>query len=168
MVQLHAQPYDLAARGFYFETAEEFETKSKTNRNDCGDRVEEYEIQYIDGEDIDCDLAKAIGINQGNYSAFLDCVDTWEEWEKINVIVHVGECGGAFDPDMSPDHLDVDIYWEDSLKDLAIQFVEEGLFGDIPGHLQNYIDYEAIANDLACDGYSETVIAGQRLIYRCT
>ncbi|MEM9128196.1 MAG: antirestriction protein ArdA [Pseudomonadota bacterium] len=168
MVRLQAQPYDLAARGFYFQTAEEFETNAKTNRNDCGDRVEEYEIQFIDGEDIDCHLAKAIGINQGNFSAFLDCVEAWDEWEKVNVIIHLGECGGAFDPGMSPDDLDVDIYLENSLKDLAIQFVEEGLFGKVPERFQNYIDYEAIAADLACDGYAETVIAGQSLIYRCT
>lgn len=168
MVQLHAQPYNLAARGFYFETAGEFETKAKTSRNDCGDRVEEYEIQFIDGEDIDCYLAKAIGINQGNFSAFLDCVDAWEEWEKISVIVHVGECGGNFDPDISPDHLGIDIHWEDSLKDLAMQFVAEGLFGEVPERFQHYIDYEAIAADLSCDGYTETVIAGQNLIYRST
>ncbi|MEM9211537.1 MAG: hypothetical protein AAGA63_08615 [Pseudomonadota bacterium] len=68
MVQLHAQPYDLAAKGFYFESAEEFDTKSKSNRNEYGQPVEEYEIQFIDGEDIDCDLAKAIGIHQGNFA----------------------------------------------------------------------------------------------------
>ena len=59
MTQLHAQPYDLAANGFYFETAEEFTVKAKANRNDYGQEVEEYEIQFIDGDHIDCDLAKA-------------------------------------------------------------------------------------------------------------
>ncbi|MEM9211538.1 MAG: antirestriction protein ArdA [Pseudomonadota bacterium] len=95
-------------------------------------------------------------------------MEAFEEWEKINVVIYVGECGGEFDPDVSPDHLGVEIYWETNLKNLAIEFVNEGLFGDIPNHLQNYIDYEAIATDLSCDGYTETVIAGQSLIYRCT
>ena len=60
MTQLHAQPYDLSATGFYFEAVEEFDAKAKANRNDYGQQVEEYEIQFIDGDDIDCDLAKAI------------------------------------------------------------------------------------------------------------
>jgi antirestriction protein len=32
--------------------------------------------------------------------------------------------------------------------------------------LENYIDYDAMARDLGMD-YSETTIAGKRLIYRC-
>ncbi len=60
---------------------------------------------------------------------------------------------------------DVDIYHVDSMKELAEQFVDEGLFGDIPDHLANYIDMDAIAYDLAMD-YTETEVAGERLIYR--
>lgn len=40
------------------------------------------------------------------------------------------------------------------------------MFGDIPERLQCYIDYEALGRDLAVD-YTQTDIAGQRLIYRC-
>lgn len=53
----------------------------------------------------------------------------------------------------------------DSMKELAHQFVDEGLFGDIPEHLANYIDMDAIAYDLSMD-YTETEVAGERLIYR--
>lgn len=52
------------------------------------------------------------------------------------------------------------------MKELTEQFVDEGLFGDIPERLQYYLDYDAIARDLSMD-YAETEIAGQRLIYRC-
>ena len=62
MAQLHAQPYDISANGFYFETAEEYAAKANALRNDYGDPVEEFEIQFIDGEGIDCDLAKAIDL----------------------------------------------------------------------------------------------------------
>ena len=51
-------------------------------------------------------------------------------------------------------------------RELAEQFVEEGLYGNIPESLQFYIDYEAIARDLSVE-YSETVIAGSSVIYRC-
>lgn len=46
---------------------------------------------------------------------------------------------------------DVDLYENMSMLDLAYQFVDEGLFGEIPDHLQNYIDYDAIARDLSYD-----------------
>ena len=65
-----------------------------------------------------------------------------------------------------PDSFDIDLYEMDSMKELAEQFVDEGLFGKIPTSIQFYIDYEAIARDLACD-YNEAIIDGQRYIYRC-
>lgn len=42
---------------------------------------------------------------------------------------------------------------------VAQQFVDEGLFGEIPGSLTHYSDLEM--------GYSEVEIAGTRLTYRC-
>ena len=36
--------------------------------------------------------------------------------------------------------------------ELAEEQVEEGLWGDIPSHLANYIDYEAIGRDLRISG----------------
>ena len=166
MTQLHAQLYDIAATGFYFETAEGYEKSANALRNDYGDHVEEFEIQFIDGESTDCDLAKAIGLNQANFARYFEIIDEWEEWEKQQVILAVGECGYQFDDDTSPSDFDIDIYDVDSMRELAEQFVEEGLFGEIPENLQFYIDYEAIARDLAVD-YSETVIAGSRIIFRC-
>tara|TARA_R110002072_G_scaffold295729_1_gene466879 strand:- start:161 stop:667 length:507 start_codon:yes stop_codon:yes gene_type:complete len=162
---LYAQPYDITASGFYFETAEKFTNLSSSLRNDCGDPVEEFEIQFIDGESIDCELAKAIGINQANITQFFDCVEKWDEDEKRIVIIALGDCGYPFDPEMLPADYDIDIYSVESLNQLAEQFVEEGLFGDIPKALENYIDYDAIVRDLGFD-YVETEIAGQRLVYR--
>jgi antirestriction protein len=57
------------------------------------------------------------------------------------------------------------MYHDQNLKELAEQFVDEGLFGDIPERLSFYLDYDAIARDLAHD-YTETTIAGQQLVYR--
>jgi antirestriction protein len=165
MTQFYAQPYDITANGFYFESVEDYDTKASALRNDYGDAVEEFEIQFIDGEAIDCELAKAIGINQANLAQFFDCVEKWDEDEKRIVVIALGDCGYPFDPDMVPADYDIDIYPVESLNELAEQFVEEGLFGDIPKALENYIDMDAIARDLGFD-YSEAEIAGQRLIYR--
>ncbi len=167
MTTFFAQPYDIAASGFYFEDQEGFEKQIGSVRNDYGQPVEEFEIQFIDGEAIDCALAKAWGINQANIIRCLEVLDEWEDHEKYSFIIAVGECGYSFDPDtVSADDYDVDIYNEDSLRDLAARFVEDGLFGDIPEPLRFYIDYDAIARDLSTD-YAEVEIAGLRMVYRC-
>jgi antirestriction protein len=167
MTKLYANPYDISAGGFYFDTAEEYNAKADKLRNDYGDPVEEFEIDFIDGELIDCELAEAWGINQGNFSDFFEKCDEWEISEKVRFIIAVGECG--FDADEAsnnPYELDIDIYEEQSMHDLAQRFVEEGLFGEIPESLAFYIDYDAIARDLSVD-YSQTTINGGLLIFRC-
>jgi len=167
MTQLFAQPYDISAQGFYFQTTEQYQEHSAKTRNDCGFPVEEYEIQFIDGEAIDAQLFEALPVNQCNFPQFLEACDQWDEGQKQKVILAVGECGYTFDlKSGDPDDFEVDIYELDSLRELAEQFVDEGLFGEIPERLQNYLDYDAIARDLGMD-YSDTTIAGKRLIYRC-
>lgn len=167
MTTLFAQPYDISASGFYFETAAEYEEKADRLLNSYGNPVEEFEIQFIDGESLDCELFRALGVHQGNFPAYLEAVEEWSEDEKIRVIIAVGEIGYKFDLGKdTPDQFDVDLYELDSLKDLAEQFVEEGLYGEIPKALQYYIDYEAIARDLGMD-YSEIRIDGTNYIYRC-
>lgn len=164
---LYAQPYDICANGFYFEDIEDYRRKAKVAVNEYGDPVEEFEIQFIDGEALDCALVQAWGINQANLSRVLEAVDEWEEHEKIRFIIAVGECG--YDAESvadDPGGLDVDIYEEKSLRDLAERFVDDGLFGEVPEAFRFYIDYDAIARDLSAD-YSATTIAGERLIYRC-
>ena len=167
MPRLYAQPYDITATGFFFETTREYQRRIRAVWNACGDPVEEFDIQFIDGEPIDAAFAKAIGLSQANLSAFFTCVETWEFWEKLHVIIAVEELGVPFDPDIDPDHYGIDVYYVSSLRDLAEQFVDEGLLGDIPEHLRSYIDLDAFARDLAMD-YTETEIAGERLIYRAT
>jgi antirestriction protein len=167
MTTLYAQPYDISATGFYFETAAEYEEKAAKLRNSSGWPVEEFEIQFIDGERIDSQLFEALNVHQGNFGAYLEAIGDWDENQKQKVIIAVWECGYSFTLGQDdPDDLDVDIYEVDTMRDLALQFVDEGLFGDIPDHLQNYIDYDAMARDLAID-YSQTDVAGVHLIYRC-
>jgi antirestriction protein len=167
MAMFYAQPYDIHASGFYFEDAETYRSKITSITNDYGDPVEEFEIQFIDGEDLDCELSKALCSHQGNVVAVMKAMEDWEEHQKLAVIIVAGECGYSFDPAKDePDSLDVTIYHVDSLKELAEQFAEEGLFGEVPENLRFYIDYDAMARDLGAD-YVETTIAGERLVYRC-
>ena len=167
MTTLYAQPYDITATGFFFETTEKYQEKSVKLRNSAGWPVEEFELQFIDGAGIDAKLFEALGVNQCNFPQFLEAVDGWNEDEKIKVIIAVGEVGYNFNLGTdTPDQFEIDLYATDSLKELAEQFVEEGLFGDIPERIRNYLDYDAIARDLGMD-YSETTIDGKRYVYRC-
>jgi len=167
MTLLYAHPYDISAQGFLFNSVEQYEAQAKKLRNDFGDPVEEFEIQFVDGELIDAELAKAFALNQGTFAQFLELVENWDDNQKTRFIIAVGECGyGEEQVIDDPESVDLDIYELDSLKDLAEQFVEEGLFGDIPERLQFYIDYDAIARDLAVD-YAQTTIDNTHLIYRC-
>ena len=165
-VTLYAQPYDLSATGFYFECPETFERKIQAVKNDYGEPVEEFEIQFIDGEALDTALFDALRIHQGNACQFLEMVTEWEEWEKINIIIATGECGYTFDIESDdPHHFGITIENADNMRELAERFVNDGLFGEIPEHLANYIDIDAIAADLSHD-YTETVIAGMPVVYR--
>lgn len=165
-ITLFAQPYDISATGFYFTSAEDYDGKAKELTNADGDPVEEFEIQFIDGERIDCELAKAIGINQANFADFLECAEAWEDWQKINVIIATGELGYSFAPQDDPDHYGIDVYGVSTMRELAEQFVDDGLFGEVPEQFQQYINYDAIARDLAVD-FSEITIAGERYVYAC-
>ncbi|MEL7190763.1 MAG: antirestriction protein ArdA [Pseudomonadota bacterium] len=167
MPRLYAQPYDISASGFYFDDADEYAAKAKTCRNDFGGQVEEFEIQFIDGEYIDCQLAKAWGLFQSIFADFLRVADEWDDHQKRVFIIAVGECGYDFDTaNDDPNRYDIDLYEVDSLKDLAEQFVEEGLFGEIPERLATFIDYESIARDLAMD-HAMIDIGGTRYAYQC-
>jgi len=53
MTTFYAQPYDISAIGFYFESYEDYQEKVKKAINTYGQVVEEFEIQFIDGEEID-------------------------------------------------------------------------------------------------------------------
>ena len=102
---LHAQPYSFDATGFYFNSAEDYAAKAAKNFDRFGQFVEEYEIQFIDGESADCDIAKAWGLNQCNFADFLSQIDEWDDNQKIRFII-ARECGAGFDPKTDDiDHL---------------------------------------------------------------
>lgn len=167
MTLLYAHPYDLSAEGFMFNSTDQYRAKAKALKNRFGDPVEEFEIQFVDGELIDAELAKAYALYQGSIQDFFTAVEDWSEDQKRRYIILVGECGyGHEQVADDPEAIELDLYELDSLRELAEQFIDDGLFGEIPKALEHYIDLDAIARDLAVD-YSETVIAGERLIFRC-
>ena len=167
MTTLYAQPYDISAIGFYFDSAEAYAEKARNLRNEYGRPVEEFEIQFIDGDPLDGQLFETLRVHQGDIAAFFNAVEEWADDEKIKIIIAVGEVGYDFALGRDrPDKFDVDLYECDAMRDLAMQFVDDGLFGEIPAAIQHYLDYDAIARDLSMD-YGQITIDGTRYIYRC-
>lgn len=95
----------------------------------------------------------------------MDCPNpsTLCETDLIKMVLIVGD-GNDLEYAFS-NYEDCQLYELDSYKELAEQFCDEGLFGDIPEHLINYIDYEAMGLDLRYD-YSECVVDGTTYFYR--
>ena len=165
-VTFYAQPFDISAAGFYFTDEDSYREKINSIVNDHGDPVEEFEIQFINGFVLDSKFAQAITPTQGNIIAMMDAMATWTEEQKLKVVIAVHEGGADFDIRTDdPDDIEIDLYPDMTLKELALQFVDEGLLGDIPDYLSRYIDYDAIARDLAFD-YDEVMICGERYVYR--
>ena len=163
-IRLCATPYDMDAPFFYFSTIEEYESRVSTLTNRYGQPVEEFMIDFIDGNPLDSELAQATKLDQCNFVKFLEAVDEWEDHEKTVAIIAMGHVGNL-QLDDDPHVRDVSIYDARDYKDLAEQLVDDGLFGEIPDHLINYIDYEAIGRDLRFD-YDKTTVAGETFFYR--
>ncbi|MEP1574425.1 antirestriction protein ArdA [Roseibium album] len=166
MTTLFAQPYDITACGFYFESFEDYLEKAAKAVNRYGEPVDEFEIQFIDGDDLDCALAGAWQLSQATISDYFAAVEDWDDTDKIKAIIALDELGLTLTQVADdPDRLEIQISHIKDMRGLAIEFVDEGLMGRIPEHLKTYLDYDAIASDLEMD-YSETEIAGQTYIYR--
>lgn len=165
-VTFYAQPYDISATGFYFTDQQSYRENITGRVNAYGQPVEEFEIQFINGFVLDSKLARAIEPNQCNIIAMMEAMETWTEEQKLKVIIAVGEGGVSFDiVGDDPDDIEIDLYSDMTLEDLAYQFVDEGLFGEIPERLSFYLDYQAIARDLGHE-YAETCICGDHYVYR--
>lgn len=167
MKEFYARPYDMDAKGFYFEDGAEFSALAKQARNGFNQPVEEFELSYVGDDALDAALFEALSVHQGSIHAYCNHVAEWDQHTKLTLIIAVGECGYSFSIGVNnPTDLEVDLYANVNLRDLAEQFIDEGLFGDIPERISHYIDYDIVARDLSAD-YTETNIAGQAYVYRC-
>lgn len=79
-----------------------------------------------------------------------ETLDNLEDYEKEIVKALLNE---GYDLEEAIDTVDDCIVYEgcEDMADVAYQMYEEGLLGDIPEHLINYIDWEAYGHDLSFD-----------------
>lgn len=151
MTTLHAQPYSLDAKGFYFADMADYEAKFEANRDRFGSLVEEYEIQFIDGAD--AELFRDLGIDQDTLDVWFDRVEYLEKNERAALSYLTAGCLNM-DVNDALETIDDVCLFEGNIKDYAEEFFDE-LYPNLPERLRIYIDIEAFARDLelGCDIY---------------
>jgi antirestriction protein len=149
----HATPYDISASGFYFQTMEEYEEKAASHRNAHGDPVEEYEIQFIEGDDYA--LFNALDINQANlWDWFENFEGNFEGKDLVKALylaIHIGKTI----EDLDQKRLDDVMLFEGSAKDYAEQYLDDtGIFDAVEkvGLNPYYVDVDAFARDMELSG----------------
>jgi hypothetical protein len=155
MTKLFANPYDMAATGFYFESFDEYERLSAALVNSYGQPVEEFMIDYIDGPD--AELFKACGIDQSNLELWFDEVEDLSDSEKAALFYLCSIHGQSVDEALEMrgggvrNIDDVSLY-HGTLEKAAEDLFDELYAHEIPEHLRSYIDYESFARDCRCGG----------------
>lgn len=164
-LSIFAQPYDLEATGFYFTTLEEYDAKCAENFNSWGGLVEEYMIDICDGPVLACELANVIKLNQGNLQAFFYALDWCDDDLVKACIMYDNNITNADFKDYDPSDAEGLYLYEDmSWRDVAEEFVDGGCLGDVPDHLSQYIDYDAVARDLSYNGMFEASVGNRDFI----
>ena len=151
--QYHATPYDLSAKGFYFSTYEDYVEKALNHKNEYGDPVEEYEIQFIDSDLPWCNgaLFTALGINQANLA-------TWfTHFEEMNMddaakAIYLSDYIG-YDINDILDRMDDITLFQGSAIEYAHEYIEDtGMLDSMPENLRYYFDTAAFASDMIMSG----------------
>lgn len=151
--QYHATPYDISASGFYFTSYEDYQLKASNHKNQYGDPVEEYEIQFIDSDLPWCNgsLFKALGINQTN-------LETWfNDFEGMGMedaakAIYLSDYVGYDIADIL-DRLDDIVLFQGTAQEYAEDYIDDtGLLSSLPENLRYYFDTKAFAADMVMSG----------------
>ena len=151
------------ASGFYFENATEYEAKATMHVDRFGNLVEEFEIQFIDGDD--AELFEACGINQANLNVWFDDIEFLQDYEKASLFYLVGVAG--YKLDQAIEKMNEPSIYQGDLLDAATVLFDECYLHTLPDNIKYYIDYEKFARDCELGGdMCEFEYAGTT--YTCT
>ena len=163
MTTLYANPYNLDAACFYFENADEFTEKAQNLIDRYSNLVEEFEIDFIDGDD--AALFNACGINQANLNIWFDDIEALDEHEKINLFYFLSVTGYTLSQAL--DKVDEPSITQSSLRDAAEELFDECWLHSVPESIRYYIDYGKFARD--CEMGGDLVeFEYNNQIYTCT
>lgn len=131
-MQLHAQPYDTSAPGFYFEDQDDFDLKVT---------VEEYEIQFIDGTQEEAELAQVWHLTQSNFQEFIDFCEDAQDLDAPNAYYSI----------MNGYTLGTEgIVFTGTVREYSDNYVDDCL--ELEGVAATYFDYAAFARDMELGG----------------
>ena len=148
MTTLHATPYNLEAAGFYFDSSDDHQAKAENHLDRFGNLVEEFEIQFIDGDN--AELFNACGINQSNLDTWFDVIELMSEAEKLSLYYLVGVAGYTLEQALEKVN-EPSIYYG-NLLDAATELFDECWLPSTPDNIKYYIDYEKFARDCQLGG----------------
>ena len=163
MTTFHATTYNLEATGFYFESLDQYQAKSECHLDRYGNLVEEFEIQFIDGDD--AELFEACGINQANLNQWFDEIGFLLDDEKVRLYYLVGIAGYSLDQALLK--IDEPSLYQGNLLDAATELFDECWLPSIPESIRFYIDYDKFARDCQYGG-DLTEFAYASSTYTCT
>lgn len=148
MTTLHATPYNIDATGFYFDSAMDYENKATMHVDRYGNLVEEFEIQFIDGDD--AQLFVACGIHQANLNVWFDDIEFLQDYEKVSLYYLVAVVGNNLDQALNK--LDEPSITEANLRDAAEELFDKCWLPSVPESARYYIDYDKFARDCEMGG----------------
>ncbi len=143
-----AQPYNTDARGFYFDSMDSYTSQSESLTDGFGSPVEEFEIQFIDGDD--CELFSACGIDQSNLNLWFETIVDLADHEKT-ALYYLRSVSG-YNLENALDKLEDVNLSEGNLKDIAETLFDEFYLNDVPESVRAYIDYGKFALDCQMGG----------------
>jgi len=147
MTELHATPYDTSATGFYFSDFESYTTQAATHTNDYGQPVEEYEIQFIDGEKYQ--LFAACSINQCNLQLWFDEIEDLTIIEQAEMYYRLSNLFETLES-IIDDLGQKGSISQQSLSDYTYELVDQL---EIDEPLKSYFNYDQYQHDLELNGY---------------
>lgn len=143
-----AQPYDINARGFYFDNPNQYHEKYQRNLP-----VEEYEFQFVDGDSNACALAKLFHPGPQEIEKFYEILDQFEyRPDDFIKLCYILESRITYHIDEAVEEIDNVTLFEGTAVDYANDYMEQLYTKDIPEFFKNYFDAEQFANDLRLSG----------------
>ena len=149
--------------GFWVELPCDLDEALERLAESTGEDVDEMEVFINDFETEINGLEISENSNISELNDLAEQLESLDKYdlEKLQAILESD--GGSLENAL--DNMDDYTYYANmSLEDVAYEMIEEGVFGDIPESIINYIDISAIARDLDYDGYTETE---NGVIYHC-
>ena len=141
--------------GFWVELPCNLDKTLERLAESTGEDVDEMEVFINDFETEINGLEISENTDISDLNDIAEQLESLDEYdlEKLEAILEAD--GGSLENAL--DNIDDYIYYSNmSLEDVASEMIDEGVFGDIPDSIINYIDTSAIARDLGYDGYTET------------